>query len=216
MKRRSPLPSSARSTRSILPLSSMAFGPCRTACMIPWRASASPARCWVHLRRSRCCWPPWASTASCRIWSHRAPTISAFCVALGARRENILALVVRQGMQLTLIGIFAGLIGAAALTRVIASLLFGVSTTDARHVPGRSRLVSCCRIRCHGHPSLASHQCGPNGSLARGIAIRSVAWDNGKKNCPGNCPLHSSARCPVSLQTRDDWRAPLHAPISPI
>jgi predicted permease len=51
-------------------------------------------------------------------------------VALGARRENILALVVRQGMQLTLIGIFSGLIGAAALTRVIASLLFGVSATD--------------------------------------------------------------------------------------
>jgi putative ABC transport system permease protein len=51
-------------------------------------------------------------------------------VALGARRENILALVVRQGMQLTLVGTFAGLIGAATLTRVIASLLFGVSTTD--------------------------------------------------------------------------------------
>jgi predicted permease len=52
-------------------------------------------------------------------------------VALGAQRENILALVVRQGLQLTLIGIIAGLIGAAALTRLIASLLFGVSTTDA-------------------------------------------------------------------------------------
>jgi ABC-type antimicrobial peptide transport system permease subunit len=52
-------------------------------------------------------------------------------VALGARRENILRLVVRQGMQLTVIGIVAGLIGAVALTRVMASLLFGVSTTDA-------------------------------------------------------------------------------------
>lgn len=51
-------------------------------------------------------------------------------VALGARRENILSLVVRQGMQLTLIGIFAGLIGSVALTRVIASLLFAVSPTD--------------------------------------------------------------------------------------
>ncbi len=51
-------------------------------------------------------------------------------VALGARRENVLALVVRQGMQLTLVGILAGLIGAAALTRVIASLLFGVSAMD--------------------------------------------------------------------------------------
>jgi predicted permease len=52
-------------------------------------------------------------------------------VALGARPGNILTLVVRQGMQLTLIGIFAGLLGALALTRVIASLLFGVTTTDA-------------------------------------------------------------------------------------
>ena len=51
-------------------------------------------------------------------------------VALGARPGNILGLVVRQGMQLTLIGIVAGLIGAAALTRVMASLLFGVSATD--------------------------------------------------------------------------------------
>jgi len=51
-------------------------------------------------------------------------------VALGAKRENILRLVIRQGMQLTLIGVFAGLIGAVALTRVIASLLFGISTTD--------------------------------------------------------------------------------------
>ena len=52
-------------------------------------------------------------------------------VALGARRENILRLVVRQGMVLTLIGISAGLIGAAALTRAIAALLFNVSATDA-------------------------------------------------------------------------------------
>jgi predicted permease len=51
-------------------------------------------------------------------------------VALGARRENILTLVVRQGMQLTLIGIFAGLLGAVAVTRVMASLLFGVTATD--------------------------------------------------------------------------------------
>jgi predicted permease len=51
-------------------------------------------------------------------------------LALGARPKNVIGLVVRQGMQLTLIGILAGLTGAAALTRVIASLLFGVSTRD--------------------------------------------------------------------------------------
>ena len=79
-------------------------------------------------------------------------------VALGARRENILALVVRQGMQLTLIGIFAGLVGAAAVTRVITSLLFGVTATDAATFLAVPALASCCRIRRHGHPSLAGHQ----------------------------------------------------------
>ena len=52
-------------------------------------------------------------------------------VALGAQPGNILGLVVRQGMELAAIGILAGLAGAAALTRVMASLLFGVSATDA-------------------------------------------------------------------------------------
>jgi len=52
-------------------------------------------------------------------------------VALGARPGNIIRLVVRQGMQLAGVGIAVGLVGAAALTRVMTSLLFGVSKTDA-------------------------------------------------------------------------------------
>src|SRR5258708_40232442 len=52
-------------------------------------------------------------------------------VALGARPGNIIRLVVRQGMQLAGIGIVVGFVGAAALTRVMTSLLFGGSTTDA-------------------------------------------------------------------------------------
>jgi len=70
-------------------------------------------------------------------------------VALGARRENILRLVVKQGMQLTLIGIFAGLIGAAALTRVVAALLFNVSATDAvtfLTVPAVLAIVAFCAM----------------------------------------------------------------------
>jgi predicted permease len=52
-------------------------------------------------------------------------------VALGAQSGNIIGLIVRQGMELAAIGILAGLAGAGALTRVMASLLFGVSATDA-------------------------------------------------------------------------------------
>ena len=51
-------------------------------------------------------------------------------MALGARPRRILSLVFQQGMGLTLTGILAGLLGAFALTRVMSSLLFGVSATD--------------------------------------------------------------------------------------
>ena len=51
-------------------------------------------------------------------------------VTLGARPGNIIGLVVRQGMLLAGIGIVAGLVGAAALTRMMSSLLFGVSARD--------------------------------------------------------------------------------------
>jgi len=51
-------------------------------------------------------------------------------MALGAQRRSIVWMVVRQGMELTGIGIATGLLGAAALTRVMASLLFGVGATD--------------------------------------------------------------------------------------
>ena len=51
-------------------------------------------------------------------------------MALGAERSRILLMVMRQGVELTVAGSILGLIGAVALTRVMASLLFGVSTTD--------------------------------------------------------------------------------------
>ncbi len=51
-------------------------------------------------------------------------------MALGAGRRNILQLVIRQASVLVSVGIIAGLAGAFALTRVMSSLLFGVSATD--------------------------------------------------------------------------------------
>lgn len=51
-------------------------------------------------------------------------------VALGAERRDVLKLVVGQGMLLTLIGITIGVGGAFAATRALASLLYGISSTD--------------------------------------------------------------------------------------
>jgi putative ABC transport system permease protein len=51
-------------------------------------------------------------------------------MALGARPLDVLKLVVRQGMMLALIGVIVGLAGALALTRVMSSLLFGVTERD--------------------------------------------------------------------------------------
>ena len=50
--------------------------------------------------------------------------------AMGASRGNILALVVRQGMTLTAIGVLLGLLGAVAASRIVVSLLYGVSRFD--------------------------------------------------------------------------------------
>jgi len=51
-------------------------------------------------------------------------------MALGAKRADVLRLVVRQGMTMTLIGVALGLIGAFFLSRVMTGLLHGVSATD--------------------------------------------------------------------------------------
>jgi len=52
-------------------------------------------------------------------------------MALGARTSDVLGIVLRNGMTLVLIGIALGLGGAFVLTRLMVTLLFGVTPTDA-------------------------------------------------------------------------------------
>ena len=52
-------------------------------------------------------------------------------VAIGASRLDVLKMVLGQSMSVVLIGVVIGLVGAAALTQVMATLLYDVSATDA-------------------------------------------------------------------------------------
>ena len=51
-------------------------------------------------------------------------------MALGAQHKDVIGLVMKQGLLLTLLGVVVGVCAAFALTRLMASLLFGVQPTD--------------------------------------------------------------------------------------
>ncbi|HEX5736622.1 MAG TPA: ABC transporter permease [Blastocatellia bacterium] len=63
-------------------------------------------------------------------------------MALGARPRNILQLVFKYGLTLTLIGLAIGLAGAFAVTRAMAQVLYGVTSTDALTFGGITLLLA--------------------------------------------------------------------------
>ncbi|MGH9754215.1 MAG: ABC transporter permease [Blastocatellia bacterium] len=63
-------------------------------------------------------------------------------IALGAQTGDVLRLVLRQGLALALIGLALGLAGALALTRLMTSVLYGVSATDAVTFAGVTLLLA--------------------------------------------------------------------------
>ena len=66
--------------------------------------------------------------------------------ALGASRGSLLGMVILRGMQLTLIGLAIGAAGALALTRLLASLLFGISPRDPVTLIGVAAVLSAVAL----------------------------------------------------------------------
>ena len=67
-------------------------------------------------------------------------------MALGARRADVLRLVVWQGVRLTLIGVGIGLAGAVGVTRVLSSVLYGISATDPVSFGGVALLLTAVTL----------------------------------------------------------------------
>ncbi|MDX2044007.1 MAG: ABC transporter permease [Acidobacteriota bacterium] len=67
-------------------------------------------------------------------------------MALGASRRSVLRLILRQGLRLTGIGIALGLLAAMLLTRLLQSLLYGVSVTDPLTFAGVAFLLAAVSL----------------------------------------------------------------------
>lgn len=71
-------------------------------------------------------------------------------LALGAHPRDVLRLIVQQGMKLVCAGIVLGMAGAVALTRLMSSLLYGVSPTDpAAFLAAALLLMTAAMIACY-------------------------------------------------------------------
>src|SRR6185295_12216504 len=62
-------------------------------------------------------------------------------LALGAQRRDVLYLILRQGLTLTLAGVTIGLVASWAVTRLLTNLLYGISATDPLVFGGVSSLL---------------------------------------------------------------------------
>lgn len=86
-------------------------------------------------------------------------------MALGAERIHLVRLILREGVVMTLIGVAIGLTAALAATRVMASLLFGVSTTDPWTFLSVAILLSAVSLIASYLPALRATKVDPINAL---------------------------------------------------
>jgi putative ABC transport system permease protein len=71
-------------------------------------------------------------------------------VALGASSDNVMGLVVRQGIRPALVGIALGLLGAFVLSRLLTNLLFGIAPSDpGTYVGVTIMLAAAALLSCY-------------------------------------------------------------------
>lgn len=92
--------------------------------------------------------------------AQRTPEIG-IRLALGATRKNIFRIILGQGLRLVLVGLALGLVGAFALTRMIRSLMFGVTPSDPLTFVSVSSLLILITLAAAGLPALRATKLDP-------------------------------------------------------
>jgi putative ABC transport system permease protein len=82
-------------------------------------------------------------------------------MALGARLADVLSLVLSRGAKIAAAGILTGLLGAAALTRTLASLLFGVNPLDAMTFATAATLLAAIALAAATIPAYRAAKVDP-------------------------------------------------------
>jgi predicted permease len=83
-------------------------------------------------------------------------------VALGADRSRVLTQVMKQGLQVTALGVIIGLAGALAVNRLIASLLFGVQATDTVTIASVIATITAVAVVASWLPAWRASRLDPN------------------------------------------------------
>ncbi len=86
-------------------------------------------------------------------------------MALGATSRDVLRLVVGEGMGLTFAGLLIGLVGAVVLTRLMSSMLYGVSPTDPLTLAGVSVFLATVALVASYFPARRAARTDPMTSL---------------------------------------------------
>ena len=86
-------------------------------------------------------------------------------MALGASAHDVVNMVVRQGMALALAGVFIGVAAAVGLTRLLASLLYGVSRRDPIAMTSVPLLLIAVALAATYIPALRASRVDPVVSL---------------------------------------------------
>jgi ABC-type antimicrobial peptide transport system permease subunit len=83
-------------------------------------------------------------------------------VALGATRSHVLTQIMKQGLQVTALGVTLGLVGALAVNRLIASLLFGVQPTDTVTIASVIATITVVAVVASCLPAWRASRLDPN------------------------------------------------------